>query len=134
MKNVSISEVTRARLERLTSAQQYAIDKCNDSVNECFTDIAVNIQVYPASHIRCAQKNLTHDEETPRRALSALVWLSKAAGFSEGCSSDARRYARDLSNNKLPLSDAEISAMGALAIFEARAYEVAVSLQCDIEK
>ena len=124
-------------MERLTKAQDYAVKLCNATGNYYFTDIAVNIQVYPASHIRCATNNLFRDEETPRRALSALVWLSKAAGFAEGCSSDARRYARDLTANATPqyrVPDNITSAINALAAFEARAYEVAVSLQCDIEE
>ena len=121
-------------MERLANAQDYAVEKCNASGNYYFTDIAVNIQVYSASHIRCAKNNLSRDEETPRRALSALVWLSKANGFAEGCSSDARRYARDLSEQGTPVTDSITSAINALAAFEARAYEVAVSLQCDIEE
>ena len=121
-------------MERLANAQDYAVEKCNASGNYYFTDIAVNIQVYSASHIRCAKNNLSRDEETPRRALSALVWLSKANGFAEGCGNDARRYARDLSEQGTPVTDSITSAINALAAFEARAYEVAVSLQCDIEE
>ncbi len=137
MKTISISEVTRARLERLTNAQSYAVETCNNTCNECFMHIATNIQVYAASHIRCAQSNLANSEETPRRALSALVWLSKTVGVVEICSSDARHYVRNLTANATPqyrVPDNITSAINALAVYEARAFEVAVSLQCDIEE
>ncbi len=134
MKTISISEVTKLRLECLTGAQDYAVKKCEETCNGDFTDIALNIRVYAASHIRCAQSNLKNGEETMRRALSALVWLSKAAGVAEVCGSDARSYVLALSDDKTPVPDGIISAMSALAIFEARAYEATVSLQCDIEQ
>lgn len=133
MKTVTVSQATKTRLERAIAAQEAAVKACNRTCNGFFAGLAATIEVYAASHTRCAAANLAPERVIVRNALSALVWLAKASGIAEACSADARGYARNLTINATEVPDGITAVIDALGLFECCAHEAAVSLQCDIE-